>query len=82
MKLGWGQLSHSLRGQLAASHFRIQTDVSHGKGQLASGGDAGLGMQKCKKFPAVLLASVSLGNKVGLIITLSQSSRSGILNAT
>lgn len=56
--------------------------MSHGKGQLASGGDAGLGMQKRKKFPAVLLASVSLGNKVGLIITLLQSSRSGILNAT
>lgn len=82
MKLGWGQLSHLLLGQLAASHLRIQTDVSNGKGQLPSGGDAGLGMQKCEKFPAVLLASVSLGNKVGLIIILSQSSRSGILNVT
>lgn len=53
-----------------------------GKGQLVSSGDAGLAIRKCRRFPAVLLASASPGNKTEIIITVSWISGSGILNIT
>lgn len=41
------------------------------KAQLVSSGDAGLAIGKCRRFPAVLLASASPRNKIGLIAMLS-----------
>lgn len=53
-----------------------------GKGQLVSSGDAGLAIWKCGRFPAVLLASASLGNKTEVTITLSWILGSGIFEHT
>lgn len=41
-----------------------------GKGQLFSSGDAGLGMWKRRRFPAVLLPSASPRNKAGLVTVM------------
>lgn len=46
----------------AASCLRIQRHVRYRKGTVSSG-DAGLAIWKCRRFPAVLLASASLGKK-------------------
>lgn len=56
----------------ATSCLRIQRCVRNrdslvGKGQLVSSGDAGLGIWKSWRSPAVLLASAWLRNKKGLI---------------
>lgn len=73
MALGWGQLSRGLAprlllGQLLARGSRGM--LGTGKGQLVPSGDAGLGIWKCGRFPAVLLASASPRNKIELITTL------------
>lgn len=65
----------------AASCLRIQRHVLDRKGTVSIG-DAGLAVWQCRRFPAVLLALASLGNKTEIIITLSWISGPGILNIT
>lgn len=66
MELGWGQLSHGLAPRLLLGQLRARGSggmLETGKGQLVPSGDAGLGIWKCRRFPAVLLASASLETK-------------------